>query len=309
MRRAIPLLLLALFVPLAIRCDDPVRTLAITIDDVPYASAEGAADAGSLADVRRVNEAVLAALARHKAPAVGFVNESRLQVQGERDERVAILRRWAEAGMILGNHTYSHLRLQDTPLASYQDDIVRGDVVTRPLMEGKPLFFRYPFNSTGATKEAKEAVQAFLSARGYRVAPFTVEHADYAFNKVWVRARRSGDGELERRTAAAYLDHLDTQLGFFEQLSQETFGREIPQVLLIHVNEINAVHLDAMLTRIEARGYRFVTLEEAMRDPAYATPDEYVGAWGISWLHRWSVSLGKPMRLRGEPDPPKWFLE
>jgi peptidoglycan/xylan/chitin deacetylase (PgdA/CDA1 family) len=176
-------------------------------------------------------------------------------------------------------------------------------------MEDKPRFFRYPYNSTGPTKEAKEAVQAFLSARGYRVAPFTVEHADYAFDKVWVRARRSGDGELERRTAAAYLDHLDTQLGFFEKLSLETFGREIPQVLLIHVNEINAAHLDAMLTRIEARGYRFVTLEEAMRDPAYATPDEYVGAWGISWLHRWTVSLGLPVRLRDEPDPPSWVLE
>jgi peptidoglycan/xylan/chitin deacetylase (PgdA/CDA1 family) len=308
MRCAIPLLL-ALLVPLSVRCDSPGRTLAITIDDLPYASVEGVADAGSLADVQRVNEAILAALARHKAPAVGFVNESRLQVAGERDERVAVLQRWVEAGMVLGNHTYSHLRFQDTPLEQYEDDVVRGDVVTRRLMEGKPLFFRYPFNSTGPSKETKEALQAFLAARGYRIAPFTVEHADYAFDKHWVRARRSGDGELERRTAAAYLDHLDTQLGFFEKLSLETFGREIPQVLLIHANEINAAHLDAMLSRIEARGYRFVTLEEALKDSAYATPDEYVGAWGISWLHRWSVSLGKPMRLRDEPDPPQWMLE
>jgi peptidoglycan-N-acetylglucosamine deacetylase len=309
MQRAAPLLLLALLVPLAVRCDDPVRTLAITIDDLPYASVEGVADAGSLADVQRVNEAILGALARHKAPAVGFVNESRLQVTGERDARVAVLQWWAEAGMVLGNHTWSHLRLQDTPLAAYQDDIVRGDVATRRLMEGKRLFFRYPFNSTGPTKEVKEAVQAFLAARGYRVAPFTVEHADYAFDKHWVRARRSGDRELEQRTAAAYLDHLDTQLGFFEKLSQETFGREIPQVLLIHANEINAAHLDAMLSRISARGYRFVTLEEALKDPAYATPDEYVGPWGISWLHRWTVSLGMPLRLREEPDPPGWVLQ
>ncbi|MEA2559990.1 MAG: hypothetical protein QOH06_1494 [Acidobacteriota bacterium] len=319
MRLAFPLLFLVLLVPIAVRCADPApgrslsRSLAITIDDLPYASAGGVEDAGALADVRRVNEAVLAALARHKAPAVGFVNESRLQVPGERDERVAILQRWVEAGMVLGNHTFSHLRLQDTPLERYQDDIVRGDVVTRLIgKDGEtdaPLFFRYPFNSTGPTREVKEAVQSFLRARGYRVAPFTVEHADYAFDKVHVRARRSGDRELERRVGEAYLDHLDVQLGFFEMLSLETFGREIPQILLIHVNEINAAHLDEMLSRIEARGYRFVTLEEAMKDPAYATPDEYVGAWGISWLHRWTVGLGKPLRLREEADPPAWILQ
>lgn len=280
MRRAI-VLVLVLLVPLAVRSDSPGRTLAITIDDLPYASVEGVSDAGALADVQRINEAILAALARHRAPAVGFVNESRLQVAGERDARVAVLQRWVEAGLVLGNHTFSHLKLQDTPLEQYEDDVVRGDVVTRRLMQGKPLFFRYPFNSTGPSKEIKEAFLAFLAARGYRIAPFTVEHADYAFDKHWVRARRSGDGELERRTAAAYLDHLDTQLAFFEKLSQETFGREIPQVLLIHANEINAAHLDAMLSRMEARGYRFV----------------------------WSVSLGTPMRLRDEPDPPKWVLE
>lgn len=309
--RTLLLLLLFLFLlPLSARADEPFRTLAITIDDLPYASPKGVEDAGALADVRRVNEAILGALARHKATAVGFVNESRLQVAGERDERVELLRRWIDAGMALGNHTYSHPRLQDTPPERYQDDIVRGDVVTRTLMEGKgPLFFRYPYNSTGPTKEVRQAVQDFLQDRGYRVAPFTVEHADYMFDKIWTGARASGDAGLQRKTREAYLAHLDTLLGFAETLSRDTFGREIPQILLIHDNEINAECLDDMLSRLEARGYRVVGLEEALKDPAYATPDEYVGPWGISWLHRWSFALKLPLRLRDEPDPPKWVLD
>jgi len=314
MRRLAPLFLLLLLVPVAVRCESPVvsRTLAITIDDLPYAGGGGPADAGNLGDARRITEAILAALAWHKASAVGFVNESRLQVAGERDARVALLKQWADAGMILGNHTFSHPRLQDTPLERYQDDIVRGDVVSRLLMEerrGAPLFFRYPFNSTGPSKEVKEAVQSFLTARGYRVAPFTVEHADYAFDKIWIAARQAGDKGQEKRIGEAYLEHLDTQLGFFEKLARETFSREIPQILLIHANGINAEHLETMLSRMEERGYRFVTLDQALKDPAYGTADEYVGAWGISWLHRWSVSLGLPMRLREEPDPPKWVMD
>jgi hypothetical protein len=40
---------------------------------------------------------------------------------------------------------------------------------------------------------------------------------------------------------------------------------------------------------IERRGYRWVTLGEAMKDPAYKTPDDFVGTNGPSWLHRWRV--------------------
>jgi peptidoglycan/xylan/chitin deacetylase (PgdA/CDA1 family) len=312
MRRAAFVLLLIFLAPLIVRCDAPVRTLAITIDDLPYIPGSGSASsAGNLEEARHATEAILGALTRHKAPAVGFVNEVRLQVPGERDARAALLKRWVDAGMVLGNHTFSHLRLQDTPPERYQDDIVRGDVVTRQLMEarGAPLFFRYPYNSTGPTKEIKEGIQSFLSARGYRLAPFTVEHADYIFDKIRSAAREKGDRDLEARTRSAYLAHLDTMLEFTERLSRETFGREIPQVLLIHASDLNADCLDEMLTKMEKRGYRFVSLEEALKDPAYATPDEYVGPAGISWLHRWSVGLGLPMKLRDEPDPPQWVLD
>ena len=47
----------------------------------------------------------------------------------------------------------------------------------------------------------------------------------------------------------------------------------------------------------------------ALRDPAYSTPDEYVGRNGPSWLHRWRVGLGLPSRLRDEPDLPDWALQ
>jgi len=316
MRRAtwiVPVLLLLL--SLASRADGPAgRTLAITIDDLPYAP--GVAEPGRLEEARRATAAILAALAKHHAPAIGFVNESRLLVAGEMDARVALLRQWMDAGLDLGNHTFSHLRLQDTPVDRYEDDIVRGDVITRRLREGygdpggrggRSLFFRYPFNSTGPTREVRQAVEQFLAARGYRIAPFTVEHADYLFNRIWTDP--ASDGALRTRTRDAYMAQLDTMLDFMERLSRDTFGREIPQILLIHANDLNAECLDAMLTRLEARGYRIVPLEEALRDPAYATPDDYVGPAGVSWLHRWSIHLGLPMRLREEPDPPQWALD
>ena len=94
-----------------------------------------------------------------------------------------------------------------------------------------------------------------------------------------------------------------------ETLATEDFGRAIPQILLIHANELHTDALDALLTRIEQRGYRFVTLGDAMKDAAYSTPDDFVGSFGPSWLHRWRVAKNLPSRLKDEPDPPQWVID
>ena len=107
----------------------------------------------------------------------------------------------------------------------------------------------------------------------------------------------------------AYLAQLDSAFAFAERLSDETFGREVPQVFLLHANRINADYLGAMLERLAGRGYTFVTLAEAVRDPAFSTADEYTRKWGVSWLHRWRVGLGLPSALRDEPEPPGWVFE
>jgi peptidoglycan/xylan/chitin deacetylase (PgdA/CDA1 family) len=286
---------------------DRHRTVALTFDDLPEAL-----DGGNLAGMRRNTAALLRTLKLHRAPAIGFVNEGKLHAPGELDARTAVLKQWVDAGMILGNHTFSHSRLLTTPLAKYEEDVINGEVITRRLMSGrKPyqLYFRHPYTSTGPNKEVKDAFEKFLREHGYKVAPFTIENADYIFNRLYVDARRDKDTALMERLRKAYLELNDLQFEFFEQLSTEMFTREISQILLIHANDINADCLDEMLKRLEARGYHFVTLDRALEDKAYLTKDDYIGLHGPSWLHRWTVSLGMKMKLDQEPDPPKWVLD
>ncbi len=283
------------------------RSVALTFDDLPKAL-----DSGNLVDARRTTSEILTALKRHRTPAIGFVNERQLHVVGEMDARIAILQQWVQAGIVLGNHTFSHPDLQTTPLSQYEDDVIYGEVITRRLMRTVgpyQLYFRHPFTHTGPTKEVKDALEEFLKTRGYKVAPFTVENSDYIFNKLYVDARKANDQPLLRRIRAAYLEHNDDVLGFFEGLSRETFGREITQILLIHANDINADCMDEILKRLETRGYGFTTLDRALEDKAYETRDDFVGRMGPSWLHRWSLSLGLKMKLDQEPDPPNWVME
>ena len=285
----------------------PVRRIALTFDDLP-----GVSQRSSLAVLGDINRRLLATLRIEGVPAVGFVNEHGLDVAGEQEARLALLRSWVSGRFTLGNHTYSHKSLNDTPLETYEADVLRGEIATRRLLEASGhqlVWFRHPFTHTGPTPEIKEALDAFLTEHGYRVAPFTIETADYAFAAVYERALMAGADQRAEDAMAAYLAHQDVMLAFDEALAFDTFRRDIPQVLVSHVNRLNADAMPELLRRLRARGYMFVTLDSAMDDEAYDTPDRFVGRYGPSWLHRWRVALGRPSRMAEEPDPPAWVLK
>ena len=104
----------------------------------------------------------------------------------------------------------------------------------------------------------------------------------------------------------AYIDFTIARTAFAEQVTPEIFGRAIPQTMLMHANDINADTLDEILSRLEGRGYRFVTLDAALSDAAYATPDTLVSRSGPSWLWRWAMSKGLKVDFSADPEPPGW---
>jgi peptidoglycan-N-acetylglucosamine deacetylase len=283
------------------------KTMAITFDDLPKSNGME-----NIEGARKTTESILKVLKAHKAPSVAFVNEGKLYSGPTMVEaRVTLLRSWVQAGVPLGNHTYSHLDINDIPLQKYQDDVVRGERTYTRLMRGIPAerWFRHPYTHTGPTAEVKAGLNRFLAARGYRVAPFTIENSDWVFSNAYRKALAAGDAAQAAKVRDEYLAYSDKMLDWFETLAKEAFGRDIPQILLIHSNDLHTDALDALLTGIERRGYRWVTLGEAMKDPAYKTADDFVGTNGPSWLHRWRVAKKLPDRMREEPDPPQWVID
>jgi peptidoglycan-N-acetylglucosamine deacetylase len=307
-------LILSTFVLLSVisvtaQTDKPSRKMAVTFDDLPYVAA---GQPQYLPNAQRVTKEILRVLQAHHAPAVAFVNENKLQASGEVDARIALLQRWVDAGMILGNHTYSHPDFNALTTEQFQDEIIKGEVVTRRLMESrKPyqLYFRHPMTHTGDTQAKKEAIENFLAARGYLVTPHTIENSDFIFNVGYVRALNNKDEAMVAKLREAYLDFTIAATDFAERISPNIFSREISQTLLLHSNDINADCLDEMLRRLEARGYRFVTLDEAMADPAYQTRDTLVSKGGPSWLWRWMKSKGMNVSFKDDPEPPKWVMD
>ena len=285
------------------------RRIAITLDDLPVVSPTHR----DIEFQERVTDGIVAALRRHRVPAIGFVNENKLEADGAVDpRRVALLRRWLEAGLELGNHGYSHLDLHRVPLDDYRADVLRGERITRALADaaGRPYrWFRHPFLHTGRDLDTRRTVEAFLETRGLAVAPVTVDNYDYLFAAAYDRAHGSPDADRTRqRIADEYLAYLERVTVYYEQQSRALMGREIPQVLLLHANALNAATLDRLLAMLAGRGYAFAPLDDVVRDAAYGSADDYVGPAGITWLHRWALTAGRRGAVfAGEPEVPAWI--
>src|SRR5688572_4374976 len=107
------------------------RTVAITIDDLPVVSTRR-----DLSSRREITKKLLAHIKKAKVPAIGFVNENKLYAGDKRDEaQIDLLRMWVDAGLELGNHTYSHRSLNRIPLNEYTADVTNGEVITRELLK------------------------------------------------------------------------------------------------------------------------------------------------------------------------------
>lgn len=308
MRKVIPLIVIILFSLMAVAHlsidaeDEPnfkrQREIAITFDDLP-------ASYGDLPRMMEVTKKLVPSIKSNQVPAIGFVNEAKLYVEDKENGRaVALLRAWLDAGFELGNHTYSHIYIDQATLDEYKQNVILGERITKRLLaeRGKPLrFFRHTQLRTGPTESYRQALNQFLSERGYTVAPVTIDNQDFMFAVVYGDAKMRGDKTTMKRVGDAYIPYMESVFEFFEKLSRDFLGYEVKQTLLLHANDLNADYFADLVAMMKRRGYRFITLEEALKDQAYSLP-EAQSTRGLSWIHRWMMAKG--LAMKPEPAEP-----
>jgi peptidoglycan/xylan/chitin deacetylase (PgdA/CDA1 family) len=278
--------------------------MCVTIDDLPVVRP------ASVHAAKELTAKLLQAITAGNIPAVGFVNEIKLEQEGKLDpEMVAVLKMWLDAGLELGNHTYSHMDLHRKPAIDFEQDVIRGESVTKQLLndQGKKLrYFRHPYLHTGLDLETKQRIDKFLAERGYTIAPVSIDNAEWIF----ALAYEKSSADMKTKIAESYISYMREKISYFEKESHLLVGRNIRQILLIHANQLNADHLPSLIKMIREKGYKFITLNEALQDEAYRLPDTFTGRGGISWLHRWALTRGVNKKfLEGEPMAPSFILQ
>jgi peptidoglycan-N-acetylglucosamine deacetylase len=298
-------LLIALGVTLNAQ-NTPQREIALTFDDLPAAGANSMTGK----EIIEMTTKLVGTLCDQKVPAVGFVNERKLYKFGEVDDRIKALSMWPEYGFELGNHTFSHASLNRVGLKSWEEEIVRGETVTRMLLEQHNMqlrYFRHPYLDTGRDLETRRQAEAFLVERGYRIAPITMDAWDWMYAGVYEDARRRGDAALEQKLVDSYHDYTNQVFDYYEKFSKDLIGYEPKQILLLHGNWLEADHIAELLDLLRKRGYKFITLQDALGDSAYSMPDEYVGEEGTSWIDHWAITRGHPPQ--NTPVFPQWVID
>ncbi|MEZ4750922.1 MAG: polysaccharide deacetylase family protein [Bdellovibrionota bacterium] len=152
-----------LFLVLLLTTNLYAARVAITMDDFAMRS-------GNTLSLLERDEAILAALDRHKVKAAAFVTGKYI----EKPEVSKRLRVWDEKGHLIANHTFSHLNFNRTELSVFAKDILRCESLIRGFKHFEKRF-RFPYLKAGNTQEKRDGIRAFLKEQGYRNGYVTID--------------------------------------------------------------------------------------------------------------------------------------
>lgn len=238
--------------------------LALTFDDLPAAGSLPASD---------TRTAILSRLAavlkrNHLDGTYGFVNARKLDNDAVAQQA---LRTWVAAGMNIGSHTWSHISLTANTPEAFEQNIAQNEPALQEYARGRDWhWFRYPFLWEGDTVEKRRAVRAYLHSHGYRIAQVSLDFEDYAWNDAYARCSDRHDAAAITWLRQSYLDTAAEYIRLGREEQQIAFGHEIPNVMLLHATAFTTLMLPQLLDLLHTQGFRFASLQEVEKDPAYS---------------------------------------
>jgi peptidoglycan/xylan/chitin deacetylase (PgdA/CDA1 family) len=252
------------------------QQIAITLDDLPYVLRSRTPPQ----EVMTIVQDVIAAMKLYDIVATGFAIGRQID-----DETIPVMEAFVGAGHTVGNHSWSHPDYDTLTRWGFRREVSRTDRTLRPWMQDQK-YYRFPFLREGKTEKSRQIADTVLKNQGYINAPVTIDNDEWRFNLEYVDALDMSDQLAAQRIANAYLAHMKERTAHFQSRAQLELGRDFSHVLLLHMNKINADHLDDLLAWYAAEGWTFITLDEALRDPLFSAPETYTGSKGLSQIER-----------------------
>jgi peptidoglycan-N-acetylglucosamine deacetylase len=239
------------------------QQIAFTWDDVPAHSALPANETR----VEIGKKLIDAMKAEHMTGVYGFVNGVAMEREPASEP---MMKDWRAAGFPLGNHAWSHMNLNTATLADWEADVLKNEpVLQKYAADSDWHWLRFPYLAEGDTPEKRTAARKFLAEHHYRIAAVTMSFGDYMWNEPYARCVAKNDTAAIAQLGSSYLDAAAQDADFRRAMAKTLFGHDIPYVLLMHVGAFDARMLPRLLKMYRDKGFSFVTLEDAEKDPFY----------------------------------------
>lgn len=249
------------------------RDVLVTVDDVPFV-ADGASPKARAAHTDRM----LAVLKAHGITAIAFVTLSRRRAAIDD----ALIRKWRDAGHVIGNHSDQHLSYTHVDQATWLADVEQARVSIEKITGAPVKHFRFPFLREGHTAARLNAARAWLTRTGQRNVPVTLNLQDYRYEQPWSTAKTPA---ARAQVTADYQAEMRRVIREETRIGDRLFGDETPQVLLVHAMAVSAAQWDALFTWMKTQGYRFAPPDRVLAHPHLNRPHTYVAPYGTSyWL-------------------------
>jgi peptidoglycan/xylan/chitin deacetylase (PgdA/CDA1 family) len=234
------------------------RRIALTFDDATLGD-------GPLLTGEERTEKLIAALDDVGVEgAMFFITTRNVERNGEEGDRR--VRRYVEAGHVLGNHSHSHLWLHQTSVEDYVADL---DTAIARLAEfdGVTPYFRFPYLDEGRAYDKRDALRAALAERGLKNGYVTVDDYDWYMGSLVAEALEAGHEIDFDALRDVYVELLVDVARFYDEMAVEELGRSPQHVLLLHENDLAALFVDDLVRGLRADGWQIVPAVEAYRDP------------------------------------------
>ena len=271
----------------------PAIKLAITVDDLPG----GGPEVHGYTHVQMVKD-IVSVLRAHRVPqAGGFIVGGMIETDPARNEALDV---WVQAGFLVGNHSYSHDHIAEIGLANFSNDVTKNRTVIDPLearTQQVRSYFRFPYLEEGNTREERHALWQLLERERYTLVRPSIAFSDTDWVEAYLRCQEQHDESSLLALDHSYLAQAQAHLHWSLAAANAALGRAIPHILLLHVNVPTAANLDKLLRAYEAEGVQFISVEDALREPAYVV---FYDTPGGDLLSQASTTLNRPT----PPKPP-----
>ncbi|MGB7354593.1 MAG: polysaccharide deacetylase family protein, partial [Acidobacteriaceae bacterium] len=239
------------------------KQVAITFDDLPV---HGPLPPGETR-LEVAQQVIRALQAARVPPTYGFVNGQRVE---DHPSTVDVLAAWRKAGFPLGNHTWSHENLDQVSLDEFENNIQKNEPLLELQMKDADWhWFRFPYLAEGNTLEKKTGIRVYLAEHSYKIAGVTMSFDDYNWNEPYARCSEKHDAVKIHWLEFSYLRAAEDDIAYRHAMAEQLFGHDIPYVLLMHIGAFDARMLPRLLAMYRRRGFAFISLENAEKDPFY----------------------------------------